>query len=248
MVLYSLNKDGWFLSFQGKGKVEIIGYCSCWWWGFRLPVQDREHFLSWGIEYHPYTHTQCCCISFGKATVSSREIIQAHTCTSGWAEASWLSSLCLRAQHCSGGVSGGCQHAPVCRKLVVSAVLSAASCPSNTRGKLNIMTCWTGGQLLVRRLCFCCLSCCYKFLTLAFHFWYFSLGQIKDGFVTSGSLRTRQLQAMKYAPAFRGRTGDPLLGIRGGKGLREQEWGFCLRFSPCACARTTNLPSCVLGE
>lgn len=43
---------------------------------------------------------------------------------------------------------------------------SAASCPLRA-----------GGQPLVRRLYFCCLSCCYKFLTLAFRFGYFSFGQ-----------------------------------------------------------------------
>lgn len=106
--------------------------------------------------------------------------------------------------------------------------LSAASCPFKTHGKLNNMTLWEGGQLLVRCLYFCCLSCCYKFFTLAFHFWYFSLGQIKDGFVTSGSLHMRQLQAVKYAPAFKGRTRNLLLGSWDGEGFREQDQGFCL--------------------
>lgn len=131
---------------------------------------------------------------------------------------------------------------------MVLARLSAISCPFKTQGKLNNMTCWEGGQLLVRHLYFCCLSCCYKFLTLAFHFWYFSLGQIKDGFVTSGSLQMRQLQAMKYAPAFKGRTGNLLLGIWDGEGFREHEWGFCLRSALAASMCKTNKPaSCVPG-
>lgn len=46
IVFCFLNKDDWFPSFHEKGKVGIIGYCSCycWLWGFSLSIQDRGHF------------------------------------------------------------------------------------------------------------------------------------------------------------------------------------------------------------
>lgn len=171
------------------------------------------------------------------------------TCTSGWAEVSWNCSLCLQVDAVQGS-SEGVSPLVCVGNWWFLARLSAISCPFKTHGKLNNMTCWEGGQLLVRHLYFCCLSCCYKFLTLAFHFWYFSLGQIKDGFVTSGSLQMRQLQAMKYAPAFKGRTGNLLLGIGDGEGFREHDQGFCLpsalAASMCMC-KTTKPASCVPG-